>query len=109
MSIQKALKANSEFEVIVINNGSTDKTDLKIKNFYNTSDATFTDKLKVFNINHVGLSEARNFGIKQSTGNLISFVDADAIVDVNWLNEINSSFKNHDVEIISGRVCNLDN
>ena len=109
LSIQKALEANRKFEVIVINNGSTDKTDLKIKNFYDTSVATFVDKLKVFNINHAGLSEARNFGIKQSTGNLISFVDADAIVDVNWLNEINLSFKKHDVDIISGRVCNLDN
>ena len=109
LSIQKALEANRKFEVIVINNGSTDKTDLKIKNFYDTSVATFVDKLKVFNINHAGLSEVRNFGIKQSTGNLISFVDADAIVDVNWLNEINLSFKKHDVDIISGRVCNLDN
>jgi glucosyl-dolichyl phosphate glucuronosyltransferase len=109
LSIQKALKEISEYEVLVINNGSSDNTDTRIKNFCDNPSNTITDKLKVFNINHVGLSEARNFGIKQSKGKFISFVDADAIVDINWLNEINSSFKKYDVDIISGRVCNLDN
>lgn len=109
LSIQKALKEKSKYEVLVINNGSSDNTDLRIKTFSDNSSSNFKEKLKVFNINHVGLSEARNFGIKQSKGNLISFVDADATVDINWLNEINLSFKKYDADIISGRVCNLDN
>lgn len=108
-SIQKALEKNSFYEVLVINNGSLDNTEKKIKDFCDKTSASFVDNLKVFNINHVGLSEARNFGVKKSNGNIISFVDADATVDINWLNEINLSFEKNDVDMISGRVCNLEN
>lgn len=108
-SIEKAVEKIINYEVLVINNGSSDNTNVKIKDFFNNSSKIFANNLKVFNIDHVGLSEARNFGIKECNGNFISFVDADATVDINWLNEINLSFKKYDVDIISGRVCNLDN
>ena len=108
-SIEKAVQKIINYEVLVINNGSSDNTSLKIKDFSNNSSKIFADNLKVFNINHVGLSEARNFGIKKCNGKFISFVDADATVDINWLNEINLSFKKYNADIISGRVCNLDN
>lgn len=108
-SIQKALEKKSFYEVLVINNGSIDNTEKKIKDFCDKTYSNFVDNLKLFNINHVGLSEARNFGVKKSKGNIISFVDADAIVDINWLDEINLSFKKNNVDVISGRVCNLDN
>ena len=108
-SIQKALEKNTFYEVLVINNGSIDNTEKKIKDFCDKTTSDFVNNLRIFNINHVGLSEARNFGIKESKGNIISFVDADAIVEINWLNKINLSFKKNNVDIISGRVCNLDN
>lgn len=108
-SIKKALEKNSLYEVLVINNGSIDNTEKKIKDFCDKTSLNFVHNLKVFNINHVGLSEARNFGVKESKGNIISFVDADATVDINWLNEINLSFKKNNVDVISGRVCNLEN
>lgn len=108
-SIEKAVQKIINYEVLVINNGSSDNTNVKIKDFFNNSSKIFANNLKVFNIDHVGLSEARNFGIKECNGTFISFVDADATVDINWLNEINLSFKKYDVDIISGRVCNLDN
>ncbi len=108
-SIEKAVQKIINYEVLVINNGSSDNTNVKIKDFFNNSSKIFANNLKVFNIDHVGLSEARNFGVKECNGTFISFVDADATVDINWLNEINLSFKKNDVDIISGRVCNLDN
>ena len=91
-SIEKAVEKIINYEVLVINNGSSDNTNVKIKDFFNNSSKIFANNLKVFNINHVGLSEARNFGVKKCNGNFISFVDADATVDINWLNEINLSF-----------------
>ena len=50
LSIQKALKEISEYEVLVINNGSSDNTDTRIKNFCDNPSNTITDKLKVFNM-----------------------------------------------------------
>lgn len=67
-SIQK--QTFSDFELIVINDGSTDKTlDLL---------STIKDpRLKVFSYENGGLPVARNRGISRATGEYITFVDAD--------------------------------
>lgn len=60
----------ADFELIVINDGSTDRT-LEIL-------STVEDpRLKVFSYENGGLPVARNRGIQQSTGQFISFIDAD--------------------------------
>ncbi|MBV6623678.1 MAG: glycosyltransferase [Rivularia sp. (in: Bacteria)] len=60
----------SDFELIVINDGSTDKT-LEIL-------ATVKDaRLKVYSYPNGGLPAARNRGIARASGEFISFIDAD--------------------------------
>lgn len=60
----------SDFELIVINDGSNDRT-LELL-------ATVEDpRLKVFSYNNGGLPVARNRGIAQATGKFITFIDAD--------------------------------
>lgn len=58
-------------EVIVINDGSTDKT-LDILKKY-----SYDDRLKIINQKNHGVSHARNIGIDFSTGMYIYFVDSD--------------------------------
>ena len=60
----------SDFEVIVINDGSTDRT-LELLN------TVQEPRLKVFSYSNGGLPVARNRGISQATGEFISFIDAD--------------------------------
>ncbi len=60
----------SDFELIVINDGSTDRT-LELLN-------TVTDsRLKIFSYSNGGLPTARNRGISRATGEFIAFLDAD--------------------------------
>lgn len=60
----------SDFELIVINDGSTDHT-LEILDFVKD------DRLKVFTFENRGLPAARNRGISHASGKFISFIDAD--------------------------------
>ncbi|MGF1491620.1 MAG: glycosyltransferase [Microcoleaceae cyanobacterium] len=59
-----------DFELIVINDGSTDKTLEVIASFHDP-------RLRVLSYPNAGLSASRNRGIQQASGEYISFIDAD--------------------------------
>ncbi len=62
--------SSKNFEVIVVNDCSTDNTTKILENY--------KDEIRVFNFEkNVGLSAARNFGVKKALGQFILFLDAD--------------------------------
>ncbi len=63
-------------EIIVINDGSTDKS-IDIVKKYMLNDK----RIKLFNNENHGVSFTRNFGVNIATGDYIHFVDADDIVE----------------------------
>lgn len=66
-------------EIVIINDGSNDQSE-KIINTYKEKD----DRIFYYYQKNQGPSEARNNGIKYSTGEYIIFVDADDTVEENY-------------------------
>jgi glycosyltransferase involved in cell wall biosynthesis len=64
-------------EIIVINDGSTDSTEIAVKRLMEKHNI-----IKYFNQAKHGVSQARNRGIRESTGDYILFLDSDDY----WLN-----------------------
>lgn len=82
-SILRSANGMTEYEIIVINDGSTDKTDSICQEIVkNNSRVRYYSKL------NGGVSSARNFGIEHAKGDHISFVDADDIVLPEYLSTI---------------------
>ena len=61
---------NTEYEIIVVNDASTDATGQILENY--------SDVVRVFNLSeNMGLAGARNFGIRKARGQFVTFLDAD--------------------------------
>ncbi len=64
--------------------------------------------LKHVKITALNLPLARNEGIKNAKGDIVAFVDDDAIPDKNWLHEINSFFQNNiNAIVIGGKILSF--
>ena len=89
-----------EIEILVVNDGSTDNSQLIIDEFT----AKFPLKIRSFNKENGGLSDARNFGIEKATGAFIGFVDSDDYVSDAMFEEMYLLAKKHNAEMA---ICNL--
>lgn len=74
------------YEVIVVDDGSTDTTGKIIDEL-----AKANDLIKPYHIKNRGLSGARNFGISKATGKYLAFVDGDDFLDRNFLSLLHKS------------------
>jgi glycosyltransferase involved in cell wall biosynthesis len=92
------------WEVIVVDNGSTDQTAALL--------AAWSPRLplRAIRCETRGLSHARNAGMRQSAGEIIAWTDDDCIVDPGWLQGIVTEFvTDPTVQGLGGRVLLRDN
>lgn len=84
------------FEIIVVNGPSNDGTDAVLRDY---------PKIYVISQNELnGLSNARNLGIMASKGEIIAFIDDDAVADKNWLDSLVSGYSDITVGGVGGLV-----
>lgn len=83
----------SNIEIIIINDSSIDNSINILRNYENKNNVIIINLLK-----NVGIGAIRNIGIKQSTGEYITFIDSDDWIEIDYL-EKNLSYFNLDNSI----------
>lgn len=87
-------------EILVVNDGSTDGSQLIIDKFQQD----YPDKIFGFYKENGGLSDARNFGLEKAKGQFIGFVDSDDYVTSSMFDEMYHLAKKHSAEMV---ICNI--
>jgi O-antigen biosynthesis protein len=72
-----------DFEVIVVNDGSTDRTD----------EVTREYGFRLISTENRGLANARNAGLEAANGEIVAYIDADARPDPYWLAHLATGFE----------------
>jgi len=89
------------FEIIVADNGSTDETFSVSESFIDR----YPKLVRIVQENDIQSSyAARNKGIKEAEGLIITFIDADMTVEKDWLQKVVESLQKNQPDCL---VCNL--
>lgn len=84
------------FEVILVDDGSTDLTKAICMDFVNLD-----KRFKYYYKENGGLSDARNFGLKMATGDYYSFIDSDDYIHKDFYKESINLFNKYNADIVS--------
>lgn len=101
--INSMINYDYDYEIIIINDGSTDNTLNVVEKYRNLKN------IKIISQRNKGLSYARNVGIKNAEGEYISFIDSDDFVDLKeMINLVEEAILNK-LDIIQGQMINYYN
>lgn len=97
LSLQTILKSNyPDFEVIIVNDGSTDNTEVEIQPFLSDS------RVRYFTKPNGGKASALNRGLDVSNGEIVLFTDADSIFEEKTIINGVGYFVDSKVDAVSG-------
>ena len=91
-SLETQTISQNDFEVIVVDDGSTDDTENIISNYISNQKIN----ISFIKQDHKGPGEARNLGMQKAQGKYYLFIDSDCIADKEWLSSYKSAVQGID-------------
>ncbi len=88
-----------EIEIIVVNDGSTDHSEEKIKKY--------EKHIKYYAKENEGIAKTRNFGIEKATSEYVMFVDADDYVDTTLVEKL-EPYLDKQIDLIKFKLQKVD-
>lgn len=98
-----AVQFPGSYEILVINDGSTDQSEAIIRSYQKENDNVF-----LFTIENQGVSNARNFGIQNASGEYLTFVDGDDTVEPNFFARAVSELDSGQYDFVQGNYQTID-
>ncbi|MDB9345460.1 glycosyltransferase family 2 protein [Nodularia spumigena CS-586/05] len=93
---------SAEFEVVVVDNGSSDRTREVVEQRLGNP------RVKYVFEPTIGLSVARNTGARVASGAILAYLDDDAVASVSWLQVLSAAYEhNSQLAIAGGKVTLL--
>lgn len=94
----------ARYEIVVIDSASTDETQDVLRSL----SLRWGERLRWDRTDQLGLSLARNRGLELARGEIVAFMDADAVAGPGWLDALLRVFADHPkAGVVGGAVCVL--
>jgi len=87
---------SDDFEVLVIEDGSINKSDKIVEKYKNELDLKYLFK------ENSGAGESRNFGMQNASGNYFIILDSDVIVPSEYVSEVKKALENNFTDAFGG-------
>ena len=89
-------QGSKEFEVVIIEDGSTDTSEAVVKSFSNKLNISYHFK------KNTGPGDSRNYGMKHANGNYFVILDSDCVLPSHYFSEIKKELDHNFVDCFGG-------